>query len=374
MTTRLTGLGLAFSRTHAPKGVTFQARQWLTPNTDGTGPAEVAVLVGDRNGLLLGELMGDLEGAAWKLNTYGQARLTLAASDATAREEMLRPGNRLLLQFGNGLPDWGGIIDPPRRWRDGRIEVVGYSGEYLLGHRITDRGRYFTHATAGEIFRALLKEAKEPPVEVGSVWLGGALHGPDYHLRDLLDIVQESLTGRLEDADWRVEPFLAGGRIRFRAHYLERRGYDHGRRLALIEGVNAVEVDFQEQGPIDNEIHLAGAGTGWSEDARIYAMAADGGSQGEYGLRQRGGVRVDVTMQATLDNEAATLLDERRDMRRVLGARALDRPPARFGDYDVGDTLWLELYSAGFGGYGRSVRVMAREFLPRTGECSLVVE
>jgi hypothetical protein len=60
--------------------------------------------------------------------------------------------------------------------------------------------------------------------------------------------------------------------------------------------------------------------------------------------------------------------------RAIVDPVALDLPPARWGQYDVGDSVWLELYEAGFGGYGASVRVRAREYLPGRGVCSLVVE
>lgn len=372
MTKKLTGLGLLFNRTHAAKpsavGVVY-----LAPNAAGDGAAETLILVGDQTGRVIGELDGDLVGAAWKLSDYGQARIVIPRSGATATERLLRPGNRILIQFGNGLPDWGGMIDLPRKWKDGRIEVTAYTGERLLVDRITDRGRYFTNATAGEIFRALLTEMTPVGVDVGQVWYGGEMHSPDYHYRSIHDIFTKSLSGRIEQADWDVTAALSGGRINFRANYYERKGIDHGRRLALIEGVNLAEAELNEQGALVNEWRLAGAGTGWGEATRIYATAADTVSQSKYGLRQRGDIRVDVSIQETLDNNAAAALAESREPRAVVSPVALDRPPARFGQYGVGDTVWLELYEAGFGGYAGPVRIRAREFLPARGVCSLVI-
>ncbi len=361
------------SRTDAAKAATRPER-WIAPNAMGDEPAEMVVLVGDQFGRVIGELDGEVVGVAWKLNDYGQARLVLPRSASSATERLLRPGNRMLIQMSNGLPDWGGLIDPPRRWRNGRIEVTGYSGERLLADRVTDRGRYFASATAGNIFRALLNEAVPVGVEIGQVWMGGSLHGPDYHYRGLHDIFTKSLTGRMEQADWNVDARLVGGRIVFRANFYERRGRDHGRRLALIEGVNLAPADLNEQGTLVNEWFLAGAGSGWGADSRIYATARDENSIRRIGLRQRGDIRTDVSVQETLDNHARAALAESMAPRPVVDPLALDRPPARWGQYEVGDTIRLELYEVGFGGYETSARIRAREYLPGRGVCSLVVE
>lgn len=374
MARRFTGLGVAVEGTQAAKTAAPRPVEYLALNAAGDGAAEIVVLVGDLNGRVIGELDANLEGVAWKLSDYGQARMTLARGSATATTALLRPGNRVLIQFGNGLPDWGGMIDLPRRWRDGRIEVTAYSGERILVDRITDRGRYFSNVTAGEIFRSLLTEAVPAGVEVGQVLLGGDLHGPDYHLRGLHDIFTKGLSRRIEEADWNVESRLVGGRIVMRANFFERRGIDHGKRLGLIEGVNLADGTMDEQGPLVNEWQLAGAGSGWSESNRLYASASDETSQARYGLRQRGEVRADVTTQGTLDAYAAARLAESREPRGVVSPMALDQPPARWHQYDIGDTVWMELYEAGFGGYARPVRVRAREYLVRRGVCSLVVE
>ncbi len=111
---------------------------------------------------------------AWKLNNYGQVRLTVSRAEFVERPWLFRFGNRILFRFGNGLAEWGGVIDPPRKWNSERVSVVGYSGEYLLDWRVTDRGRYFNRATAGDIFRAVIREARDFDVALGYVWTGGA--------------------------------------------------------------------------------------------------------------------------------------------------------------------------------------------------------
>ena len=374
MARKLTGLGLTFEKTHAARTAEKRPPVLLAPNAAGTARASMRILAGDRNGRIRGELVADVAGVAWKLNAYGQARFTLATADATAQEDLLQFGNRIVIQFENGLPDWGGVIDTPRKWKSGTIEVVAYSAEYLLGWRVTSRGRYFQSRPAGAIFKALLTEARPIGISLGNVWMGGTLHSPEYHYRELYDIVKNSLTDRIESADWDVRPTIVNGQILFSANYYEQKGTDHGRRVRLLEGVNAVQSDLAEQGTIANEVFLAGAGSGWSDNNRIYATASDADSQGLYGLRQAGEIRVDIKEQDTLDANAALALATSKGPRTVVSVDAMDLPPGRFRQYDVGDVVWLELYENGFDGYEAPVRVLAREYLPESNTCSLVIE
>jgi hypothetical protein len=374
MARRLTGLGIAIEGTVAAKPMPSIPAVHLTPDAAGTAAAELFVLVGDPFGRVLGELGADVMGVAWKLNDYGQARFVLPRTSATVTETLLRPGNRVLVQFSNGLPDWGGMLDLPRKWKDGRIDLVAYSGERLFADRVTAAGLYFTNETPGSIFTTLLNEVDISGLSIGEVWTGGDPITIDYHYRTLYDVFARSLAGQVGGGDWSVTAGLAGGQIVFRANYYQRRGVDHGRRLALIEGVNLAETGLQEQGTLINEWVAAGGGTSWESGARIYATARDEASITSYGLRQRGEVRVDISDQDTLNQKVAVALAESKEPRAIVDPVALDLPPARWGQYDVGDTVWMELYEAGFGGYAASVRIKAREFLPGRGVCSLVVE
>lgn len=371
MTRRVAGFGLAIEGAQPAKAAAGLPRVFLSPNAVNSGPADIVVLVGDKFGRVIGELDCEVVGIAWKLSDYGQARMVLPRGEATATERLLRPGNRVLIQFGNGLPDWGGMLDLPRRWRDGRIEIVAYSGEYILKWRISAADALFVSTPPGDIFQLLLAEALPSGVTFDQVWSGGERRSAEYHYRDLYDIFKKDLTSQ---ADWDVRPYLLNGNISFLANYYDRRGTDHGWRLALLEGVNAVDVDMQEQGPIINDWRLAGTGTGWGEGERLYAAAGGEISQSRYGLRQKGEVRVDVGDQSTLDQSAAVAISAYTEPAEIVGLSSLDLPPARWSQYDVGDTIWVELYSAGFGGYGSAVRLLAREYLPGQGVCSLVIE
>jgi hypothetical protein len=328
------------------------------------------VLVGDQAGQVLAELEPQLVGVAWRLNDYGMVKFALGRDDAKLDERFLEYGNRVLIQFDNGLPDWGGVIDPPRSWRgQGVVEITAYGGEYLLGFRTTDRGRYFDQATAGAIFRAVIEESGVE-VEIGQVWNGGTLHSPAYHFESVLEIVRDSICERLSEADFAVRGSLVDGVITLTADLYEQRG--GVRQAALVEGANVVAMQLVEQGPIWNEVTAVGAGSGWGAD-RPMATASDGESSGRYMLRQKAEIMQSVVIQTTLESAAGRRLGELGTPRRLYDVVAADLAPGRFGEYGIGDWVRLMAPSFGFGGTDTVVRVLAREWDAGTGFCRLVV-
>lgn len=330
------------------------------------------LLVGDRFGRVLGEVTGDLGPVSWVLGGVG--KLTFNMPMALATEQIYRYSNRVLVQFDNGLPAWGGIIDPPREWDGGLVTATAYSAEYLLGTRQTDKGRYFSGAGVGYIFRALIEETnaiEDTGISVGQVWGGGEAHYPDYHLDGLLDnIIKTSLCGRLSTADWGITAQESGGVISFTANLWERRGSDKP-GIALIEGKNLTHIKRTENGPIVNWFDAAGSGSDWG-DARLIGHAENTASRSKYGLRQAAGVYSSVSIQATLDAHASNALS---DGLSALELTAIDLEPGLFAQYDLGDSLRVQAPSFGFaGGLDGMVRILGREYTPATGQCKLVVE
>ncbi|RLG29463.1 hypothetical protein DRO03_07230 [Methanosarcinales archaeon] len=340
----------------------------------------VRVLLADKTGLVLAETAARVTAVSERLNKYGRADLVISRNDLTAVADNLQFGGRVLIQFDNGLPDWGGVFELPRKWGDGDIALTAYSGAYLLALRRTGKGRYFTNATVGEIFAAVINEANAVAgmgIAVGDVWGGGDIHSPDYHLDSLYDIITKSVCGRLSEADFAVEPTLVSGRLSFVAHLYERHGADK-LNIAMLEGHNVQVNNFNEQGPLHNEITLAGAdvtgtgSTGWG-DGRLIAQAADLASINSYGLRQYSEVHGGVTSQVTLDGSAEIILDERAQPHELFDLAAIDLAPAAFADYGVGDSVVAWLHSYGFGGTVSRVKVLGRSFLPEQGVAALVV-
>ena len=185
------------------------------------------LLVGNNRGTLLAELEPNIKQVSWRLNDVGKLVFEISQKDVKATEEILRYGNRLLVEFDNGLPNWVGMIDPPRDWNNGIITVNVYSGEYVLGTRQTDRGRYFTDGSVGYIFEKLISEANEVEdtgIALGSIYGGGDGHWPDYHFDNLLKIIRDSLCSRLSTYEWNITGSVSGGVIGMAANLYERKG------------------------------------------------------------------------------------------------------------------------------------------------------
>lgn len=336
----------------------------------------IRFLIGDTQGKEIGEVEPAIGPISWRVNQVGRVQFQMGITDAKTTEQYLIFGNRILIQFDNGLPDWGGMIDPPREWSSRIVQATAYSGEYILGLRTTDQGRYFSGDPVGEIYRKLIEETNllaPTGIEIGSIWAGGDGHFPDYHMDNLLKIIQESVCGRLSTAEFEVAGGLSGGRITFTANFYERMGKNKP-EVALVEDRNVVEAKVSEQGPIVNYWNLAGSGQGWADDRLMTLGVEDKASQAKYGLRMDAAVFNDVNNQDTLDGHAADLLAEFKEPNVVFDLTVSDAAPGRFADYGLGDGVWLDLPSYGFEGIGQMVRVMGREYNPSTGFCRLVVE
>lgn len=329
-------------------------------------------LVADRNGVIRDELVPDVESVAWVLNRPGQMRFSLAVNDPKATPENLRPGNRLLVQFDNGLPDWGGVMDLPRRWESGRIICSAYTIEYLLEYRLTGQSVVFSGVPVGAIFVQVLREMEtmqSEGIEIGQVWYGGLLHHSCYRFKTVWQVL-ESIR-QMERCDIVFRPQLRGGRIAFVASLLERWGSDRSAQLALVEGANIASLAYEEQGPLVNSVVSASAGTTLADEQAII-RAEDSASIQQYGLRECLDIRTGVTYGKALEAHARVRLQQAQPLRR-FGLSVVDVPPARFADYDIGDILLMESSSVAWGFRGK-VRIVGREWKPNSGECTLAVE
>ncbi len=343
----------------------------VVPSPIGFG-AYVRCLIGDQLGRVEAEVQPELGPILWRYNDMGQVKLKFTIRDPLFRKELIRFGGRVLLQFSNGLPDWGGVFDPPERWTaDGVIETTAYEAGHLLAFRRTAKRKRFVNVTAGAILTAIMDEAaatSETGILLGSVWQGGDLHRVEYNYAPLLDVLRKSICGELSEADWDVRPVYSNGHISFYLNLYEQRGTPK-RNVCLIEGHNA-EIDYQRVGNITNQWYVAGSGSDWSSTRKV-GFAYDPLSIGSYGLRE--GLRIEsgVNVTARLNTQAQLLLNESKRPRIQLGSLCVDRQPAAFADYDTGDTIQVMSHSVGFSG---DVVVMAREYDPRSNLCKNVIE
>lgn len=343
----------------------------ITPDSYPFG-AYVRCLIGDQLGRIQAEVQPALGPVLWRLNDLGQVRLRFTVRDPLFRKELIRFGGRVLLQFSNALPNWGGVFDPPQRWgADGTIETTVYEAGYLLGFRRTAKRRRFIEATVGTILASVLDEANaisEVGLTLGSVWYGGDQHRVEYNYTSLLDVVRKSLTQDLSDADWDVQPVESNGNITFRIGLYESKGTTKT-GVCLIEGHNA-EVEYQRAGTIINTWYVAGGGSDWGSGRKV-GTASDNASISDYGLRE--GLRTvsGNDYQYMLNNQAQLLVADSAEPKNQLSAVSVDHAPGKFQEYDVGDTIQIMSHSIGYNGMAL---VVSREFDPKSCMCKHVLE
>ena len=103
------------------------------------------VTVFDHNMHPLDELNVAVTPRSWVLNDYGRAEFTISTADAKCTKRNLNYGNMVYIQHipskdengsKNGiLPDWVGMVLPPREWDLGMVHVTAYSAEMMLMFR-----------------------------------------------------------------------------------------------------------------------------------------------------------------------------------------------------------------------------------------------
>jgi hypothetical protein len=337
--------------------------------------AQYRLLVADVTGRVLAELRPKIERVSWELNGVGSLALTLSRTDGKCREDLLRFGNRVFLEFDNGLPAWGGVLTDSREWFVGGVTVAALSAEALFGWRRTARERVFENATAGAILQTVIEDAnavRPTGLAAGSIWYGGQGYSVEYHwdrVDDVVKALRETLsTGGAAD----VTAAESAGYIRFLVNLYERRGSNKS-NVGLVEGQNIAAARVREEDTAVNVWYAAGDGSGWGETSRVYGAAADDSSVSLYDRRE-GSEIFEVSDQAAIDALAASLLAKNGFPRRMVGATVVDRAPARFADYDLGDGVTVQLHSMGFGGVRGLFMVTGREFFPDSGACDLVLE
>jgi len=324
------------------------------------------VLVFNKFHRAIAEIQPEVEMASWRLNNVGQAKIWLPWSDPKCTTDIVKPGNRLVLQFDDGLPDWGGVMDVPLSVQSGRTGITAYTAERILDWRVTAKGRYFDTQTPGYIFQTLLtEESNEYPLRIGigSIYTGGTDRTLEYHYHDLLRRVQD--LARLTGEDFAIIPSYTAGVLTLTANWYEQRGSDLSDTIWLVEDRNVTgEPQLDRQGPLHNRILLAGEGSTWGDD-RITSVAQDVDSINAYDYREYSETQ-SVTEQATLDANAAALLAAYKQPYRALTLPGVvNLPPGEFGDYDIGDILTASLFlESEYWYFEDSVRVIAREWRP----------
>lgn len=334
----------------------------------------VRVVLYDHAGAAVAEITPQLESVVWRLNGTGSAQFRLGYHDEACQKLWLQPGCRVLIEFENGLPDWGGVIEFPLKQDTNGVVITAFSADKILDWRRIGKSLLVTNQSPGAIFQTLLENANEQAqtgISVGTIYAGGTQRTIEYHLQNLGEQVQELL--RNSGHDMAVLPVVNAGVLSFVAYWYEMRGEDKSDQILLVENRNCQVGGMDWYGPIYNRITLAGEGSTWEEN-RVTVTEENTDSQGDYGYREYAEVQAGVVNESTLTANAKELVAAYCQPRKKLSLAALDHAPALFADYDVGDVVrvqafldWPEEWAL-----DDAFRVIAREWKPE-GVCNLEV-
>jgi hypothetical protein len=329
-------------------------------------------VVFDRNGAAIAEIWPDLRSVAWRLNKVDVADLSLPYTRPGCRGAVIRSGNRLMLEFDNGLPNWGGVIDFPISRQDEGVSFRAYGGIQLLSWRRTGKNEVYSSKSPGYIAGQLVANANSPVptgISVGFTYQGQDARCESYHFDDVLAAVKTLAAESGEE--WAVIPSLQDGRLVLTLCWYQLRGADLAGSVLLEHGRNVAWAQLDEQGPVYTRVIAIEAGNGWGDD-RDAIPEEDAAARAQYGLREYAEIMTGVTDPDTLTANANAILSEY-SLPRVAGTLLVrDCDPAGFRKYDVGDrvkarlfTEWPEWYFDGV------MRVVGREWLPSEGLCRL---
>jgi hypothetical protein len=326
-------------------------------------------LVGGRDGRVLAELQLSIDRLSWELGGPGKAQLAIAPGPRVT-EHNLQYGNRVLVRFDNGLPDWVGVITGPREWQYGALRLEAAGLLKALNWRSTPAQLPYDGMTADSIIDALLSYV--PALRVASAPAGTVSVSVEYHFANVGRAVEQLLAVE----DWAIEAVgaLNAGVIGAAVNIFARRSRRRP-NVALVEGHNVGEdFRYREEDAIVNRVQMVGAGTGWSEDTRMMAVVSDEASIAQYGVRETPEFVDEIRAVGALAAMGETIVARQAEPRQALQLTALNRPPGMFGQYTVGDVLRVMLPSAGFAGVDDQFEVLGREFRPAGNRCELVLE
>jgi hypothetical protein len=332
--------------------------------------------VADLSQNIFAEIEPRIDQVAWRINQPTTVVMAIDADEAT--ETICQFGNRIVIQFQNGLPDWGGVIDCPQVWRDdGTIEMHVYSPERLLNRRYTEREQIFDGNNAGTILQKLLEKANnEHPtgIVLGSIWQGGDDLQVENHYTKLQEVItQQLLNDEYTPYAYEIVTTVESGKIVFTINFYEKLGRDLSAEAIWFEGENFTVEEFSYRGPIINEFTAIGKGSTWDDD-RPVATETDETSRARYGLCQESEIYSEILEQGTCETIAATRIDRHREPWIHLVGTEYDMDAAPYAGHHAGDIIRAILPNYGFNGTDVNVRILTREFDFGTHLCRVVAE
>mgnify|MGYP000659726863 CR=1 FL=1 len=330
------------------------------------------ITVGDQTGRPIGELMGRLESVNVRQDGYGQAAMLVASTLVRDRLWLVEFGNRVMIEFENGIEPWGGVIDVPRENSAAMARLQMYQAGYLMGWDALDEDVTYAGTTAGTACSILRDVVSRSSLNIELADWGR----DDGETLDVTFSAQETIASaaaRLRELDprmhWGISPRWVGGRIVFELSTWRDNRRDDSSRVVLVVGHNLVGVTSLEQGPIINDVRVEAAG-------RSGGVRWDNAESVKRFGRRKEMVTLPDTTDAPRPGYAEQFAAGRGQALawprvRTTGV-ALDLAPGRYRDYAVGSRVMIEgeLPQATF----RPATVVSADYAPGDGMLHLVID
>ena len=295
------------------------------------------------------------------LNGYGRCEFSMSTSDPKCNERLLQYGNLIHVEHipskdENGningrLPDWTGIILPPRDWDFGVIHVNAFSAEAILSFRAMP---YISiSGTPKTLFKKILDAshaiAKNIVIQPGTIddlpmTLTDNLRTNGYsHIQKLI---------KDSGMDWNIEGQInSKGNLELYANLYNRKGIDTPLNL---NNVNAElsSPSLTEQGTLSN--HVIGHSQAQTDRGRFTKESIDQSSVDDYGSLQLNQDYLGRTDPASVQNASDARVNKRSRPVKIIKRNALD-VGGTFNYLNTGNVILVKDTSVGFnpnGGFG----------------------
>jgi hypothetical protein len=295
------------------------------------------------------------------LNDIGEAIFQIPTSSIKCRREVLEFGNYLYVQ-NDKMPDWVGIIDTPRTWRSGAVEVHAYEVPFILNYRITPLNSTI-NGTPGELVNQLIGIAngdEDTLIRPGSIFAGG-VSAPEV----LTDTVYAHIKGiqSYSNHDWICTPVIGNnGMLTIQLDWVEKSGVVTDIELSQGKNILYGDTPLDEAGELLNFVHALTDQQGENPETLTQTDAV---SRARYGLRAARRDYITATASGSLITSANALLMRQKDPDISTPLTVVDKGSV-FKSVRLGNIMKYKYTNVGFDndglGWSDYVRIMGYRF------------
>jgi hypothetical protein len=301
------------------------------------------------------------------LNEIGEAVFYIATSSIKCKREVLEYGNFVLMQH-DSLGDWVGVIDTPRPWHHGYVEVHAFEPAYILQYRTTPLNGLLDGTPGIKITQllAMANGQEDTLIRAGNIFIGGAASQ---------EITDDSVYAHLKKIsdnnhyDWVTTPSVdSSGKLSIALDWFEKAGVQTDLELAQGKNILYGDTPLEESGEIINSVLAL------SDAAELSVIYTDELSRKQIGLRQVRHTFSGITETLTLQVAAKQYVDDHKESDIGTPLTAVN-VGATFSNIRLGNTARQKNTDVGFDGdsLGQSmfIRIMGWRFDETAGTCEL---